>query len=306
MREPRNRYRLPLMKESFRIVDDGDFDRDAPLRTYLRAANFEIADLEPGVPVIAHLAHRTQTSLVAVSTPAASAHWHRDEVSRGRALMVFARKGELEVFSSSPVIRRGKSALIIPPGSAPTEIRATGPQNELIYISSAAQVLPSLALDLQENIRAPQVPWRTLAPLYGFLHTLCVTPPPLATEPDLLADATDSIVEGLARTALWDIAPVDDLLSRAQAFIEQNHSDPRLSSASLGTQLRTSQRTLQATFASAGLTVSGEIRRTRSEAATRLLRTHPKFSQAQIAQLSGFSSVSSLYRALQASSAHST
>lgn len=302
MRALRARYRVPLMKEAFRFAAPDESVRDSQLRDYLRAANFEITDMAPGVPLVAHLAHYAQTSLVTVSAPAITVKWKRDEASRGRALMIFARRGELDASSSAPVIRRGRSALLIPPGDTPIEIRATGAHNELIYVSTGAHIIPPPAARLRQDVLASRLPWRMLAPLYGFVEGLCRTPPLPPDEPDLLPGVTNVIVEALARTAFWDITPVESPVERAHVFIRENHQNPQLSSAAIAEHLRMPLRTLQAAFSAEGLTLSSELRRARIETAMRLMRTNPELSQARRAYLSGFSSESALYRALRAHS----
>lgn len=299
MRAPRARYSAPLMKESFRLSSLGDAAADPGLREYLKAANFDITDLSDGTPVQANLAHYPQTSLVLVSTPAVTITWKRDEVSRARTVMVFARRGEIVATSDAPVVRRGNTAVLVPPGTEPVQIRATHPQNELIYLSTGAQVIPPAASRLRHDVQAPALPWRRIAPLYAFVQGVCLTPPPSPDEPDLLAAATSVVVEALARTVFWDITVMEGIVPRARTFIQEQHGNSRLNASAIAEHLRIPMRTLQAAFAAEGLTVRAELRRARTETAVALMVTHPNMPQAQRAQIAGFASLSALYRALQ-------
>ena len=300
MNTRRRRYRPPLRKESFRITELGHARDDVQLQEYLTSANFRITGLTEGRPLAADLAHYSHTSLAFVSTPPVTIVWNRDEASRSRALMLFARTGGLDVTAAVPVVRRGVGAIIVPPGDIPLEISVSQPENELIYVSVDAQVLPAVASELANDRPAPPIPWRSLVPLYAFVRGLCTTPELQQDEPDLLAAAVGSVVDALARTALAGLEPSAGIVARALVVIDEQFRDPRVDLSSIADQLQVGVRTLQAAFAAEGSTVTGELRRVRADSVVRLMVSHPHLTQEQRAHLSGFGSLSALYRALQA------
>ena len=92
----------------------------------------------------------------------------------------------------------------------------------------------------------------------------------------------------------------DELRDRAIALILQQCPDPAITPAHVADELQISLRQLQAAFSSAGMTVSGEIRRQRSHRAHSLLvdERYLALSIDQIAKRAGFSSTMTLRRAL--------
>ncbi|KJQ53854.1 helix-turn-helix transcriptional regulator [Microbacterium sp. SA39] len=92
----------------------------------------------------------------------------------------------------------------------------------------------------------------------------------------------------------------DELRDRAIALILQQCPDPAITPAHVADELQISLRLLQAAFSSAGMTVSGEIRRQRSHRAHSLLvdERYLALSIDQIAKRAGFSSTMTLRRAL--------
>ncbi|MFB8188119.1 hypothetical protein ACFC14_02270 [Microbacterium sp. NPDC055988] len=298
MNTRRLRYRPPLRKESFRITELERARDDEQLQEYLASANIRITGLVGGGTLAASLAHYAHTSLAFVTTPPVSITWNRDEASRSRALLLFARTGGLEVTTAVPVVRRGTGAVVVPPGDVPLEISVSQPENELIYVSVDAQVLPAVVSELTHGVPAPPIPWRTLVPLYAFVRGLCTTPEPSKDEPDLLAAAVGSVVDALARTALAGLEPSAGIVARALVVIDEQFRDPRVDLTSIAGQLQVGVRTLQAAFAAEGSTVTGELRRVRTDSVVRLMVSHPHLTQEQRAHLSGFGSLSALYRAL--------
>jgi AraC-like DNA-binding protein len=92
----------------------------------------------------------------------------------------------------------------------------------------------------------------------------------------------------------------DELRDRAIALILQQCPDPKITPVHVADELQVSLRQLQAAFSSAGMTVSGEIRRQRSHRAHSLLvdERYLALSIDQIAKRAGFSSTMTLRRAL--------
>ncbi|MGM7699832.1 hypothetical protein [Microbacterium sp. A84] len=302
MRTLRARYRTPLLKEEFRITDPSDGASNAGLGEYLRSANFEITELGRELALDARLAHYAQTTLAMVTTPRVRVRWKRDEASKARTLLLFARKGKLSVSTQGPVVRRGDNAIMLLPSDRPAEISVTGPQSELMYISAGAGVVPPLALNLSNDVQGTALPWHRIAPLYAFVHAVCASPPPAEDEPDALAACSEAIVESCARTIIGDISAQGSVVLQVRAFIAEYHTNPNLTLPSISGRFGIATRTLQAAFSTQGSTVRRELRQARTRTAQGLRRTHSQLSQAQVARLSGFTSLSAMYRSLHAES----
>ncbi|MGP6169736.1 hypothetical protein ACTU6V_00830 [Microbacterium sp. A204] len=302
MRTLRARYRTPLMKEEFRITNPSDGASNAGLGDYLRSANFEITELGREVPLDARLAHYAQTTLAMVTAPRVTVRWKRDEASRARTLLLFARKGKLSVSTQGPVVRRGGNAIMLLPSDRPAEVSVMEPRSELIYISAGAGIVPPLALDLSNDVQGSPLPWHRIAPLYAFVHAVCTSPPTTGDEPDVLAACSEAIVESCARTIVGDISAQGGVVLRVRAFIAEYHNNPNLTLASISDRFGIATRTLQAAFSTHGSTVRRELREARTRTAQGLRRTHPQLSQSQVARLSGFASLSAMYRSLHSES----
>lgn len=88
----------------------------------------------------------------------------------------------------------------------------------------------------------------------------------------------------------------------AQAVIQVRLSDPNLNTDEIAAEVRLSRRQLERLFHKNGLSVAGHVRRVRVEAAAEMLRdpSHSALGVDQIARYVGFSSGSSLARAMSA------
>lgn len=95
-------------------------------------------------------------------------------------------------------------------------------------------------------------------------------------------------------------SPATALRERALAVIAQQRGDPDLTPAQVAREVQSSLRRVQVTFADAGTTVAGEIRRQRARLAYSLLTDsrYDVLSVEQIAERSGFGTTMSLRRAL--------
>src|SRR5690606_12003261 len=94
--------------------------------------------------------------------------------------------------------------------------------------------------------------------------------------------------------------PATALRDRALAVIAQQRGDAELTPARVAREVQSSLRRVQVTFADAGTTVAGEIRRQRGRLAYSLLTDsrYDVLSIEQIAERSGFGTTMSLRRAL--------
>ena len=107
----------------------------------------------------------------------------------------------------------------------------------------------------------------------------------------------------LARFGLGtpDASAAGNLRDRAIAVIAQRRTDPNLSIDDIAADVSVSPRRLQAAFAEASMTVSGELRRQRTQLAIDLLSSsrYSVLSVAEISSQCGFGSTLSLRRALR-------
>lgn len=301
MQRRRLSHGTPPRKQAFRVVPPIADVRtvDPDLREFLRSEKLAISRAADRAPIDARVAHHLRTSLATVSAPEMSIRWNRDEKSRTRALLLFVRVGGLAVSGQGPVVRRAGTAALIPPGDTPVEIATTHPRNEFVYISCDAHVVPASMLSLVTDVEAPPLPWRTFAPLYAFVQAASATQPLRAGEPDMLTVCTDVIVDSGVQAILSGVPETVDVVGQVRALISEHHTDPDVTPSSIAGQLRVPPRTLQAAFAAENSTLRDELRAARTQTAMMLRETHPQLSQAHRARLSGFASLSAMYRALQ-------
>lgn len=294
---------MPPRRQAFRLVPPsvaGVSSTDPAAVDYLRRANFEITHAAGSMPIDARIAHHRQTSMAVISAPEMTIRWNRHAQPRARALLLFARAGALSVRGRGVVVREGGTAALIPPGDTPVEISTTESRNEFVYLSTGAEVVPPSMPAHGESIDAPALPWRSFAPLYAFIQAACMTRPVNPGEPDALAACADIIATSAVDVLLSDMAESPSLIAQVRAFIDEHHTDPDLTPFSIAASFALPPRSLQALFAEHDSTVRDELRTARAHSAVRLKETRPQLSQTQRAQLSGFASLSAMYRALQA------
>lgn len=293
----------PPRRQAFRLVPSSAAEArsiDAAAADYLRHANFEITGAAGGMPVEARIAHHRQTSMAVVSAPEMTIRWNRHAHPSPRALLLFARAGALAVSGRGVLLREGGTAALIPPGDTPVAISTTEIRNEFVYISVGAEAIPPALQIRGESAQAPMLSWRSYAPLYAFIQAACMTQPANPGEPDVLAACIDVILASAVNVLLSDLAEPPGRLAQVRAFIAEHHTDPQVTPFTIATDFALPPRSLQALFAEDDSTVRDELRTARARTATRLRESQPLLSQAQRAQLSGFASLSAMYRALQA------
>lgn len=115
---------------------------------------------------------------------------------------------------------------------------------------------------------------------------------------DVLRRLTREVALALTHTVISNRSSLASL-QRAQRVIEACSADPDFDSDQLAKRCSISRRTLNRVFASAGLHVAQEIRRSRAERALPLLAARGRLTNAQIATASGFRSVANMHRALR-------
>lgn len=299
MRTLLSRHRPAPPKERFRLTADGE--GSPGLRDYLQRTDLEIVDLSSESSFDLSVAHCPRLTLALLSTPPIRMFWRRDRHPPGRSAVIFARVGSLSAATRGPAVQRGESAVLIPPGDEPVEIMATHARNELIYISASASVMPSVVAQLTHTLRGPAVPWSRVAPLYAFVSTACASPAHAADDTDPVASSAEAITSAFAIAILGDLERPDSIVERVRAFIDENHTHPDLTSAAIAAHFGVAQRTLQTAFAAEGSTIRQELRDARRRTALTLREQHPDMLQSRRAQLSGFSSLSAMYRAVGAS-----
>ncbi|WP_030147814.1 hypothetical protein [Mycetocola saprophilus] len=270
------------------------------LRSYLGAARISIDAIRGGTEAEIHLAHFAQTSFAFVTVPRVSITWHRTPDSRGRAAILVARHGEFRVASDVPAVVHGTSAALITPGDSPVRIETLSDEVELIYVSIAAGLLSSELGALAERVERGALPFRQIAPIYGFVRTL--TEPASAGSEDPraeLATPAEAMATSLARILGDGVTGDEGVLSRLHAFLDIQYGDADLTLGSVATRLGSSSRTVQAALTRAGSTFTEELRRRRVWRVESLRRSRPELRAEDLRIAAGFRSTSAMYRALR-------
>ncbi|MFZ4843339.1 hypothetical protein [Mycetocola saprophilus] len=270
------------------------------LRSYLGAARISIDAVTGGGAAEVHLAHFAQTSFAFVTVPRVALTWHRTQGSRGRAAILVARRGEFRLVSDVPAVVHGTSAALITPGDSSVRIETLSDEVELIYVSIAAGLLSSELGALAERVERGALPFRQIAPIYGFVRAL--TEPASAGSEDPraeLATPAEAMATSLARILGDGVSGDEGVLSRLHAFLDTHYGDPELTLGSVATRLGSSPRTLQAALTRAGSTFTEELRRRRVRRVDSLRRSRPELRAEDLRIAAGFRSTSAMYRALR-------
>ncbi len=226
--------------------------------------------------------------------------WARDGDSRSRVLLIMVRSGRMKTDTAGAVVRRGMNAVLVLPGRNPVTLSVTTSRCEFVYISTDMDALPPSAITLRGDITAAPISWERLAPLYAFVRAACMTAVVTRNDQnlDVLSSPAGEIVASLLRAMVHDLDCRGGLVGGAREVIRRHHTDANLTPSLVAERLGVSERTLQRAFAVERTGVQEELRRARAGRARRLARVYPHLTRAQLAELSGFSSLSALYRSL--------
>lgn len=286
----------PPIPDHFSFESAARASQSAQLQRRLRASGLRL-ETTSDTPLRVRVAHAGRNRITTLTTPSVSLR--REFTSE--SLIVVARAGALRIATSGPVIVRGNTAALLPAGGAPALIQVTSPRAELLVVSAEADQLPDEITKVHTRVDRPELSPRRLAPLHLFLHVLAATPQQSRTSSGPLHDVADSMVRSIAAAIADDAVALDadSLHRRVTDYLCRNYSNVNLTVGSVAASFDVAPRTLQAAFTEEQATFSETLRQMRAAAARRIQAEHPFIPVASVATMCGFTSVSTMYRALR-------
>lgn len=271
-----------------------------PLTEYMEAANIRFSGVREENPVLrANLVRIGRFLFAHVQLPASTVVWPRDELSRNRVVMIAAEDDGLTVSSAAPVIARGSSWFVVPPGADAVTFDAST-STELVFVSlDDTELVGDRRVDygsVGEDIPAEPA----LRPLVNFVKSLCaieseaveggVTP---------LGDAACEVARSLVAAVVGEPTERPGVFDAVMRIVLQDYPSPHLSLPAVARALGVSARTVQSALSAHGTTFSDELRAVRLKAATELMKRNPGLPMPEVATLAGFGTRQSLYRAMR-------
>lgn len=243
-------------------------------------------------------------SIATSTTPGVIVQWAGTPPTDRFALLM-SRLGDINVVAQGSHVRRGSTVHLIADGAFEATLTAGPRGSEMLCLSADAR-LRSRAGHGDDNsvhsVVASPVGWHRIAPLYAALRAMCASAHAQrgmeSAFPSTSADIAEPIVAALARIVLDDIA--DDICSRVRAYVREHSANPHQSVGTIANRLGIPRRTLQSALAEAGTSVSAELRAARLANMRRAQQQNPGLSAIALYQVSGFPSLSSMYRAVHA------
>ncbi|MGQ7311088.1 helix-turn-helix domain-containing protein [Microbacterium arabinogalactanolyticum] len=214
-----------------------------------------------------------------------------------RFMFIFVAQGNLMITADETRFATTEEAILVAfPGKGPIRLSTAAPIEAMAFTFDAGEVAP-LTLTRQ-TVRAMRPSSSVFLTSFQMLRTLVSSDTPESEEDSA---AIRSLLLGAARALLRAArAPESTLLETASAIIAEQHTNPRLDAGSIAIQLNVSLSTLYRAYAGEAMSISEQLRRQRAETAMRLLNETPDISPTDLCRQSGFGSLSSLRRAVQA------
>lgn len=228
--------------------------------------------------------------------------WRRERTSaQTRGLVVLLRAGALRISSHQQSLTLGASeVVIVPPGTGAVVLRATEPV-DLVFLSfDAEEVLP---LRMRWHRSDGGV---VRASIHALLEAAATAP---QTSDPQAAAALRSLLRAAAKAILVQVTPVSDArdaetLDLVRLIIENRFQIAGFAVDDIVREVKLSRRVLERRLAGMGTTPAIMLRSRRVEQAQSLMRSEPGLTAREVALRSGFSSPSTMRRALLAAAAN--
>lgn len=227
--------------------------------------------------------------------------WTRERSSaQKRAAFLIASNGNLIVETSAPHATNQHAGVVVLPPSDRSVTLDTQLHAEFMVYSFDASSFPPFEIDEHAVAElAPTTP--ALRSAYAFLATLVES---CATSDDDETPSLGPMLRSVAMTLVGSCAARDakpvSLQDQARGLIAEESIDPRFDVTALATRMGVSRRTLFRTFAQVDSSVNSEIQLDRTRRAIALLQTSPTMPVSLLVKRSGFSTSSTLSRAIRA------
>ncbi len=172
-----------------------------------------------------------------------------------------------------------------------------GPLTEFIFGSVPASLVSDIALPTDLSALREPIGAALVDSYFQLLYALVQDAPPKA-DAFAFRHAIGDVFRSLVRLASQGDGLQPSLFERAISALRLNLSNPALNAEYLAPDLGVSSRQLQLEFQRQGSTIQRELRRLRAAAAMQTKRENPDVDMLTLAQVFGFGSQSTLYRAL--------
>lgn len=270
-----------------------------PLSAYMESANIRFSDVhDVNAALRANLVRIGRFLFAHVQLAATTVVWPRDELSLNRVVMIAAEGEGLTVRSDAPVIVRGTSWFVVPPGTEAVTFDACVPI-ELVFVSlDDTELAGPRHVDFE---RVGEGPAETaMRPLIDFVKSLCAIESETTAEgASPLADAAREVARSLVAAVIGKPTDPPNVFDSVMRIVLQDYPSPHLSPSTVAHALGVSVRTVQSALNAHGTTFSRELRGVRLKAAAELTKRNPGLPMVEVAKLVGFGSRQSLYRAMR-------
>lgn len=275
------------------------WERSAGTETLLKEMGLQSVFLPEITSVDASFLRFDRMLVARVRTDAFAVTWARErQRARERLLAIFVRSGVVRLhFRGGHAEREVHTFGLIPPGEVPVSIRTNGPADVLFFSFDRGDVPGRIPLGLTVQDTKNLDP--LLMHIYAYLAALLEersASKTYAHEP--LSVLTVQMARSLVAITVGDWGSKVDIFSRAQSIIELNFHRHDLAPQSLAENLGIPRRTLERIFQTHGVTVAASIRLARARAARQMLDRFPNMSTTDVAAVTGFSTRTSMNRAI--------
>lgn len=288
--------------EHFSLAPDDDYTA-----VRKRLAKFDVefdVNWSGGKPAAVRLARFPDIDISLAQTPQLDVEWARDDVAAHQATILIARVGGIRIEPDIRSVSYGTRAVLILPGPERVRMHTTDPSNEYISAAFPVTLLPSGAAQLESSIMASGISWPRLAPLYNFIATTASASISVEGDENMaLFSVVREVLSTLATLLLEGVSTAPTLYDRATTHLRRHFSDSNTNVDSLADALGVTPRKVQAALAENGTTVTLMLRGLRTAEAQRVRTELPELSPDKVAEMTGFSSLSTMYRALRSESA---
>lgn len=270
------------------------------IRDLLSSRNIRLEHLQDGSTVRGKVLHLGTVSLVYVLAPPCEAVFDRDYELGTRGVLVLADRGRLRA-RGCDIALRAPNLVLVRPGADQLTLTLTldEPESEFVYISFPASIsagipLPSGPTRAIDTVIEPQL----MRPLFRLLVSLTLKSVDDVVESSLRFSVAEAI-RAVVHLAMQHTEAGASLHSRARNAIALDLGNPLLNTGTLAQRLGVSPRRLQDEFSRHGTTVQREVRRARAEALAHARNEDPTAELLELGRAFGFTSRSSVYRALR-------
>lgn len=231
-----------------------------------------------------------------------SIEWRRPIEDSDITALLFVLRGQGEVITDGRMVKREPGAVMVLPGTEPAKMQLTGTVNEFIEVNFHSHRFAGSIATVDEKAKnLPPIDMKTLKPFFAFISNTCNSSRTTQKNDRALEMTADAVTAGLLAASFgqgedW----LSSLLTKVYAFVVSHYADPNIRVDDAAADIGVSVRYLQQELNKSGKKFSCILRDIRVDRVRDLKTSRPDISAAELAKLSGFGSLSAMYRALRA------